>query len=613
MGAWAGKILRVDLTNKTHKIEDLDSSFAKDFIGGQGFSSKILYDEVDPTIDALSPKNKLIFTSGALTGTGAVSASRGWVSAKSPLTGTIGFASFGGSFGPELKFAGYDILIVEGSSESPVYIWIDDDQVYIESAAKLWGKNTHITDDSLKKMIEPNSWKARDIHVACIGPAGENKVLMSSVMADKNRAAGRCGLGAVMGSKNLKAVAVRGSHPIPIGKPKEFRYAVKEALDRISKHPVGGNLFPAYGSGSLVEAYNVAGLVPSKNFQHGPVDFDKVANFSGQVIAENFMRRNKACYGCPLSCGGPCVVTNPSFAGRGERPEFETLGLMGGSCGIEQPEAILKINFLCNELGMDTMDVGNTLACAMELYEKNYIPAKDLGFRYLTLNFGDALAAVRLVEMTAYREGFGDTFADGGYRMAEQYGHAELFMGAKKMGFPAYDVRNAHGMGLAVATSTRGACHNRAYTLAAEILGTPVKLDPITEDGKAGLVYEMQNLTAALMDAAGICIFSIAGGHTPEDMYAQLATATDVGLSFEDCMIAGERIWNLQKLYNLKAGITKKDDTIPQRFLKEPAEYGPGKGTVVDLDRMLEEYYAIRSWDKDGVPTPAKLKQLELQ
>jgi aldehyde:ferredoxin oxidoreductase len=289
------------------------------------------------------------------------------------------------------------------------------------------------------------------------------------------------------------------------------------------------------------------------------------------------------------------------------------MALVGGSCGINNPAAIIKINALCNDLGMDTMDIGDIFACAMEMYEKEIISQEDLGLRYLTLRFGDAEAMLRLIEDTAYRKGFGNILAEGGYHLAERYGHPELFMGVKKMGLPAYDPRNAHGMGLEIATSTRGACHNRAYTIAPEILGAPYKVDPLTEEGKGALVKEMQDLTASLMDAAGICLFSIVGNHTPEQMFGQLDTVTGVGYTFPECLKNGERIWNVQKLFNLKAGLTAADDTLPKRFLEEPAPGGPGKGLVVDLDKMLKDYYELRGWDKNGVPTPAKLAELGLK
>ena len=613
MNGWVGKILRVDLTSKTHKTEELDPDLARDFIGGQGIASKILYDEVDPKIDALSPENKLIFVTCPLTGTGALSSSRCWVVAKSPLTGAIGFSTFGGYFGSELKYAGYDLVIIEGKSKDPVYLWIDDDRIEIRAAGSVWGKRVGETDDLIREEVtDGDPIKGVDVHIASIGPAGENRVLMASVMADKTRAAGRCGLGAVMGSKNLKAVAVRGTNGITIADHKKFKEVVAAAFKRVTTHPVGGNIFPAFGSAGLVEYFNEVGLFPNRNFQRIP--FEGAKNISGQIVAEKFLIRKKACSGCPLSCGGPVNVTEHPFETRGgERPEYETYGMVGGSCGIDNPSAIIKINALCNELGMDTMDIGATFACAMEMYEKEILSQEDLGFRSLTLRFGDAETMVRLVEDTAYRKRFGNILAEGGYRLAERYGHPELFMGVKKMGCSAYDPRNVHGMGLAYATSTRGACHNRAYTVAPEILGLPEKADPLIEEGKAPMVKYMQDLAASLMDAAGICLFSIAGGHTVEDMLAQLEAATGAGYTFPECLKIGERIWNVQRLFNLKAGLTSADDNLPRRFLEEPAPGGPGKGLVVNLNKMLKEYYELRGWDKNGVPTPAKLAELGLK
>lgn len=611
MGAWAGRMLRVNLSTGAYKFEPIDPQLLRDYIGGQGLATRYLMDNLDPTVDPLSPQNVLIFAAGALTGTGAVAASRTWVVAKSPLTGAIGFSTFGGFWGLALKRAGLDLVLLEGRAEHPVYLVIDDDRVALRDASRLWGMDSHQTDDAIRAELEPNPWRAEQLRVACIGPAGERLVRFASVMADKSRAAGRTGMGAVMGAKRLKAVAVRGTRPIEVARPREFRELVAEVIQKIRKHPVGGQAFPSFGSGGLFEFYNEVGLVPYRNFQTGP--FPGAAHISGQAIASGFLIHNKACFGCPLACGGPCRVDHLHFGGVGERPEYETLALCGASVGVDDPRAVLKMNFLCNRLGMDTMDMGATLACAMELYEKGVIKQEDLGFRYLTLKFGDALAAVRLVQMTGYREGFGDLLAEGGARLAERYGHPEAFMGVKRLGFPAYDVRNAHGMALATATAPRGACHNRAYTIAPEILGVPQKVDPVAEQGKAHLVRELQDLTAALMDAAGICLFSIAGGHVPEDMFAQLECATGAGYTFEEALRCGERIWNLQRLFNLRAGLTAADDTVPERFLREPADHGVGAGTVVNLKPMLEEYYRLRGWDEQGVPTRETLQRLGIK
>ena len=607
MDGWVGKILRVDLESRDFAVEDLNPDFAREYIGGQGTATKILFDEIDPAIDGLSPENKLIFSTSPLTGTGAVSAARGVWAAKSPLTGAIAFSNTGGYFPSEVKFAGYDLIIFEGKADDPVYLSIEDDNVEIRDATDLWGKNAEETEDLIRAEIE-NPWIAAETRISCIGPAGENLVKIAAIMNDKHRAAARCGIGAVMGSKNLKAVAVRGTKGITIADPDGFRGAVENALKEVGSSMVASFAFPSYGSGSLVDLFNEIGILPHNNFQKM---VDKGANqISGQAIASQFLIRNRACFSCPLACGGPTEVKDTQFKGKGERPEYETHALMAASCGVYNPAALIKGNSVCNEMGIDTMDMAGAIACAMELYEKGFLPEEDAGAK---LNFGNADAMIELIEKTARREGIGEIIAEGGgSALAEKYGHPELFMGTKKMTFPAYDVRNANGMALGVATSTRGCCHNRNYTIAPEVLGMPEKMNPIGTAGKAGMVKEVQDMTASVMDAAGICLFSMVG-QSPPSMFVQLNTATGAGYEFEELIKIGEKIWNLQKLFNLKAGLTKDDDTIPKRFLEEPATAGAGIGKVVDLDTMLTEYYQIRGWDENGVPSSEKLQELGLE
>ena len=609
MDGWVGKILRVDLSARDFVVEDLDPDFAEKYIGSQGFGIKILMDEMDPTVDALSPENKLIFATSPCTGTGAVCGSRAAWIAKSPLTGGIAFSNTGAYFPAELKFAGYDAIIFEGRADEPVYLWIEDDEVEIRDAGDLWGKTVDETEDLIREEIE-NKWVAMDTRIASIGPPGENLVLSAAIMNDKHRAAARGGIGVVMGSKNLKAIAVRGTGGITIAQPQEFHETVMTALGQVKASPVASQAFPAYGSGSLLNLYNSAGVLPHKNFQEMGVE--ETANISGEAIAEGYLVRNRGCFGCPLACGGPAIVKDGPYAGKGERPEYETHWI-AASCCIYNPEALLKFNSLCNELGLDTIDAGSTIACAMELAERGYLPAEDVGFE---LKFGDADALVNLTKQMAYREGFGEVMAEGGYAMAEKYGHPELFIHVKKMAFTAYDVRTVKGMALNMATSVRGACHNRGYTPAQEILGMPVKIDPLEIEGKAALVKMLQDETAAVMDAGGICLFSITG-QAPPTMWAQVMTATGLDYTFEDALKIGERIWNLQRLFNLQAGLIKEDDTIPKRFLEEPAKGGPNAGNAydpADLKKLLDEYYDLRGWDKDtGYPTKEKLTELGLE
>ncbi len=611
MHAWAGQILRIDLNEQEFMVEDLDPEFARDYIGAQGFATKILYDEIDPEIDGLDPENKLIFSAGAVVGTGAVTGIRSVFAAKSPLSGGIAFSNIGGYFPAEVKFAGYDMIIIEGKADEPVMLWIEDDEIEIRDAGHLWGKDCFETEDLIRAEID-DEWVARDTRIACIGPAGENHVKMAAIICDKHRSAARCGIGAVMGSKNLKAIVAHGTKGVSVADPERFKGAVQGALNAIASNEISSKAFPAYGSAGTFDYYNEIGLVPHKNFQE--LTNPEAAKISGQAIAEKYLIRNQGCFSCPMSCGGPAEVKEGPFAGKAHRPEFETHALMGPNCGIYDPEALLKANNTCNQLGMDTMDIAIAIACSMELYEKGFLPEEDVGEK---LNFGNAEAQIRLIEQTAYREGFGDLLAEGGLSVAEKYGHPECFIGVKKMGYAGYDARNATGMALGVATSTRGGCHARGYTLFGEALAhafgpKEMAIDPVATEGKAAMLKGLQDMQASVLDASGFCQFSL-GGQPPPLMFAQMEAATGVGYTFEEVVMIGERIWNLQRLFNLKAGLTRADDNLPKRFLEEPAPAGPGKGTVVDINKMLDEYYQIRGWDEEGVPTPQKLEALGLE
>ncbi|MDY6971266.1 MAG: aldehyde ferredoxin oxidoreductase family protein [Thermodesulfobacteriota bacterium] len=432
MDAWVGKILRVDLSSREYMVEDLDPDFAREYIGGQGTATRIIYDEMDPEADALSPENILVFSTGVMVGTGAVSAARSVWAAKSPLTGAIAFSNAGGYFPAEVKFAGYDMIIFEGKADEPVYLWIDDDEIEIRDAMDLWGKDVYETEDLIRAEIE-DPWVARDTRISCIGPAGENLVKISSIMNDKHRAAARCGIGAVMGSKNLKAVVVHGTKGVTVAEPERFKQAVDASLEAFRANEVASKSFPAYGSPGLLDLYNEMGLVPHNNFMKMAVP--EGHEISGPVLSERYLIRNTGCFGCPLACGGPAEVEDGPFQGIGHRPEYETHALLAAACGVYDAAALIKANDCCNKFGMDTMDMGCAVACAMELYEKGFLPEEDAGAK---LNFGNAEAMVKLIEQTAHREGIGDLIAEGGSALAEKYGQPDyrIFLFIYTVSFP---------------------------------------------------------------------------------------------------------------------------------------------------------------------------------
>ena len=447
-----------------------------------------------------------------------------------------------------------------------------------------------------------------DVKVSCIGPAGEKKVLYAAVMNDKNRAAGRTGVGAVMGDKNLKAIAVKGTKSIRVADPDGFIAACRDARQKLKAHPVTGTGLAAYGTEILVNIVNGVGGFPTGNWQEAT--YDKADDTGGETLAEKYLVRPKGCFGCPMSCGR-LTRLNGKYDGIGEGPEYEAAWALGGDCRIADLEAITKANFICNELGMDPITLGSTIACAMEMYEKGYITEEDLGG---TLDWGDAEALVDFTLKTGMREGFGDVMALGSYRMAEKFGHPELSMTVKKQEMPAYDGRAIQGIGLNYATSNRGGCHVRGYMISTEVLsivgGQPNKMDQFATEGKAAMLKIFQDLTA-FVDSSGICLFTVFGIGLPE-IGAMYRTATGETLADEELLKAGDRIWNLEKLYNLKNGFTKSDDILPPRLLNEPIPDGPAKGKVNELEIMLKEYYQVRGWDENGVPTPEKLKDLDL-
>jgi len=598
MHGWIGTILRVNLTTGSISKETLDPELARKYIGARGLGSRILSDEIDPKIDPLSADNKLIFATGPLSGTNAPASGHFDVVTKGPLTGTIAASSSGGIFGPMLKYAGYDLIIFEGKAKKPVYLWINDDKVELRDATALWGKIVPETTEAIRAATD------EEASVACIGPAGERLVLFANIINECGRAAGRTGVGAVMGSKNLKAVAVRGTGAVRVADVKGFREAMIKARDMIKNHPVGGGGLKAFGTDVLINILNETGGLPTRNFREGV--FATADKIGGESLTKNILTRPRGCFSCIMSCGRATRVTNPKYAGVGEGPEYETAWAFGPDCGIDDLDAVTKAHYLCNDYGMDAIAMGTTIACAMDLFESGIIKSKDTGGA--ALRFGDAEMMVEMTRKTGAGEGFGKKLALGSFRLAESYGHADYSMSAKKQEMPAYDPRAVQGIGLNYATSNRGGCHVRGYMTAVEVLGNPVKLDNLTTEGKAQWTITFQDLTAAL-DSTGACLFTTFGIGADE-LAALLTTTTGVPYSTEEFMKAGARIWNLERLFNLKAGLTAKDDTLPPRMLNDPMPAGPCKGEVSKLGKMLPEYYTLRGWSKEGVPTKEKLAEL---
>ncbi|MBW4828234.1 MAG: aldehyde ferredoxin oxidoreductase family protein [Clostridiaceae bacterium] len=600
MYGYNGKVLRINLTDKTYELEKLDESIAKKFIGARGLGVKTLFDEVDPKVEPLSPENKFIIAAGPLTGTAMPTSGRYMVVTKAPLTGTIGIANSGGKWGAELKNAGYDMIIVEGKADSPVYVNIFDDKVEIRDAKHLWGK---VSSETTETLLDETDKKAK---VLCIGPAGEKLSLMAAVMNDIDRAAGRGGVGAVMGSKNLKAIVVRGTQKVKIYDEEEAKRVSLEKIKILREDPVAGQGLPTYGSAILVNIINENGIHPVRNFQKSYTDeADKI---SGETLTEKYLVRKNPCYRCPIACGRWIKLEDGTECGG---PEYETLWSFGSDCDVYDLDAVNRVNMLCNEYGIDTISTGATIAAAMELYEKGYIKDEDIEKDGLSLNWGDSEAVIGWTKKIGLREGFGDKMANGSYRLCDSYGVPELSMSVKKQELPAYDPRGVQGHGITYAVNNRGGCHIKGYMINPEILGYPEKLDRFSLEGKAAYAKVFHDLTAVI-DSLGVCVFTTFGLGAKDyvDMYnAAVGELHDV----DSMMLAGDRIWTLEKLFNLEAGIDSIHDTLPRRLLEEPVPEGPSKGYVHHLDELLPEYYEVRGWDNKGIPTKETLEKLDLE
>jgi aldehyde:ferredoxin oxidoreductase len=594
MFGYTGKILRVNLTTGDCKVENLDENLAKKYIGGRGLGTKMYYDEVSPKIDALSEENKIFFVTGPLTGTPTVTTARYMVVTKSPLSDTIASSNSGGYWGPELKFAGYDMIIVEGKADKPSYLMIEDDKVEVRDADHIWGKVVSETTEILQNEVAEKS------RVLAIGPAGEKLSKIAAIMNDVSRAAGRSGVGAVMGSKNLKAITVRGTNKVEVADEEGLKKAHLEMLKKIRENGVTGEGLPTYGTAVLVNIINETGVFPTHNFQLS--QFSEAEEVSGETLTEKYLVKKDPCYRCPIACG------RYSKAGdiEGGGPEYETIWAYSADCGVGDMPSIIEANYWCNELGLDTISAGSTIAAAMELYQKGLITDEDTDG--MPLEFGNSEAIIEWTKRMGRSEGLGDKLAEGSYRLTESYGLPELSMSVKKLELPAYDPRGIQGQGLQYATSNRGGCHVRGYMISPEILGEPEKLDRLSIEGKATWSKIFQDLTA-LIDSSGLCLFtSFAMGADEYALILNKVLGTD--WTAEDILTAGERIWNLEREFNLEAGVDPSQDTLPKRLLEDGIAEGPSKGHVTRLSEMLPEYYEVRGWTKEGIPTEKKKKEL---
>lgn len=616
--AWTGKILRVNLTQGSVKSEPLNMEWAKAFIGSRGLGSKYLAEEVDAKVDPLSPANKIIWATGPLTGTMASTGGRYTVITKGPLTGAIACSNSGGYWGAELKMAGWDLIIFEGKSAKPVYLYVNDDVAELRDASHLWGKSIWETEEAIKKGLQDPL-----VRISSIGKAGENMVLFASVVNDLHRAAGRSGVGAVMGSKNLKAIAVRGTKGVSnIRDTKAFMAAVKASKKVLAENGVTGTGLPAMGTQVLMSVINEVGALPTRN--HTDSQFEGAKDIGAEAMArpresdgKAHLVTNQACFGCTIACGRISkmdenhftIENKPKYRGANGGLEYEAAWALGAANGVNDLEALQYVNMLCNEEGIDPISFGATVGAVMELYGMGVLNKQQVG---IEANFGSAHALAFLCEETIYGRGFGKEIAQGSKRLTAKYGHPELSMSSKGQEFPAYDGRAIQGIGLGYATSNRGGCHLRGYTVASEVLGIPVKTDPLASEGKPELVKAFQDATAAF-DSSGLCIFTTFAWGL-QDLAPQMQGACDEDYTVDELAKAGERIWNLEREFNNRAGFTKADDSLPARLTSPEGacKTGPAKGKFSEIAAMLPKYYEVRGWDSEGRPTSATKKRLGL-
>jgi len=592
------RLLRVDLTSGKISEQEVAKEDCVKFLGGRGLAAKILYEENKPKVDPFDPENRLIFMAGPYTGTSGSFTAFYNITTKSPLTGGILSAHSGGHWGPAFRRTGYDGIVIKGKAQKPVYLLVTDNGPELNDASDIWGKDVFQTIDTLEKRHEKSK-------AAVIGPAGERLVRYAAIMNDMHRAAGRGGVGAVMGSKHLKAVVVRGTKEIPQADAEKLKETFKTATATVKEKSAA---FAKYGTSMVVGITGKAGAIPTRNFQTGYYpEYEKIGGDSLMALKT----KDTACYRCPLHCGNE-TKAEKDYQTETEGPEYETLAMFGSNLGNSNLESIIMANNICNMYGMDTISCADTIACAIDLFEDHVISEKDTGG--LKLSWGDHRTIVRLVEMTGKGEGFGKLIGEGSRRLAAKFGpKAQTYaMNVKGMEFPGYDPRGIQGMSLAFATSTRGACHLRATMYVPELFQGV--LDRFTVKGKAKPLKDLQELFT-VYDCMVLCKFGArnAFANNWDNMVILVNAATGQGYTVDELRKVGARVWNVERLFNLREGLSKKDDTLPERLFTVPIHDGPSKGAVVnksDFDRELEEYYRLWGWTSDGVPTKETLADL---
>jgi aldehyde:ferredoxin oxidoreductase len=612
--AFVGQILRVNLTTGAIRTEELNPVWARQTLGGAGLATRYLLELTPPGIDPLGAENVLIFMTGALTGTPSASASRYSVVAKSPQTNLWGQSNSGGFFGPALKWSGFDGVIFEGVSPEPIYLSILDGKAELHPASHLWGLTVPECDDHLHSDI------GRPLNIACIGPAGENQVRYAAIMNNKNRAAGRTGMGAVMGSKRLKAIACGGNKHISLNNTLDFK-KVTQRQHEFMDESIMKISFEAFGTNVIADMVNIRGGYPTRNWQYGT--FEQIDNVNGQAMTDKVLVEGVRCFACPVACGRGTEIREGKWKGaHGEGPEYETMDTLGAMCGVDDLNAITMANYRCNEYGLDTISAGSTIAFAMEAYQRGILNLEQTGG--IALEFGNADVIVDMVERIAKREGIGDLLAEGTLRMAERLGgdSQHFAMQVKGLELPAYDPRAAKITGLGYVTANRGGDHMNGYIQAPTFIDIPflivddstIRNPLVANPQEARVLIDMENALSVL-DALGGCKFMgvLLSANELADL-VQAATGWDFDLAeFHKC---GERLQTMARAYCIREGLRREHDILPGRLMHDPLPDGPAQGMMLDsqsLEQMKDAYYELRGWDiSTGVPTPKKLHELDL-
>ena len=599
---YGGTILRVNLTDGSITKEPTSPDLARDYLGGRGFVAKILYDEVPVSIGGFDPENRLVIAPGPFSGLFLPGSGKVEFGSKSPATGGYGDSNMGGHMAPEIRYAGYDAIVIRGAAPRPSYLYIDDGKVEIRNAAQYWGRGSIDTEDALKKDL------GGDFQIATIGPAGENRVKFACITHDFGRQAGRTGVGAVMGSKNLKAIAVRGSKTIPLADPQKAFEKGKEMYRSCFSKP-GFKEWTPYGTAGVTDWVNEIGAFPTRNFQSGWFEDHKKIN--GKTLRETILVTDKGCFGCPTPCGKYSKATVNGSEVYVEGPEYETIALIGGNCALNSIHEVAYANQVCDNLGIDTISGGNVVAFAIECFEKGLLTEEQIGRK---VAFGELDSVLYLFEKIARREGIGGLLAEGVKAAAEKIGKGapRIAIHVKGLEVSGYEPRYAPAMMLSYMTADVGAHHNRSWAITYD-----VAVGRDTLEGKAQKVVELQH-TRPLFDALGICRLQWVEIGFELEHYADIfPLVTGLSYTWDDLLKISERIWNLTREFNIKhiPRFGRSWDYPPARFMEEPVVSGPSQGKYLDrqtLDKLLDDYYQIRGWDKDGRPTAEKLHALGL-